>query len=558
MTILSITLREAMQIFPFSEAKLVAGKNGLDRLVESANIQEVPDVVKWLQGKEILFSAGYAFGGSPEAGCNLIRAVCERGAACLVLKPGQYLPEIPLQMIECANENNFPLLEIPGNLPYMDCMVPILERITQEQLYVLKRIENIHERLTQTIMRGEGLEGICTVFNRVISGPVFISTPEGTMLASCVEQIDDEQYDANTQDFIEEYCVNNAVSCMRRGKCNTLHMRNGKTLVGIPIFAQEEHLAYLFFDLLNREAKDMDLLLFEQTCSLIAIEILQEEAMIHQEQQMRVEFLEDLLNKRYNDERIMLRRGKYIGFDLNKKNFVFIVDEDDFEAHMDMMPKPLTEKEIQIIKRDILSFIHKEMERYTQKTLLLNSSIGIIGLCAVRNSAEDIHLCVKILGQIINLLKKQYPYLSFSAGIGGVRQGVSKVEAGWHEAELALRAGRVLKKESKDPRVSRFDELGCLCFLSENAGSKALHEYFDSNMSALINYDKKNNSELVHTLETYFNHGCNICRTAEELYVHKNSVVYRLKKIEALLGKDLADYQTSFDLQLCLKLINIV
>ncbi len=547
-----------MQIFPFSEAKLVAGRNGTDRLVESANIQEVPDVAKWLQGKEILFSAGYAFGGSPEAGCNLIRAVCERGAACLVLKPGQYLPKIPQEMIECANENSFPLFEIPSDLPYMDCMVPILERITQEHLYILQRIENIHERLMQTIMREEGLDGICAVLNRVISGPVFISTPDGTILASCVDKTDDDQYDSSIQDFIEEYCMKNTVSCMRRNKCNTILMENGSPLIGIPIFAQEEHLAYLFFDLLNQETKDMDLLIFEQTCSLIAIEILQEQAIIRQEQQIREQLLEDLLYKRYNDERIMLQRGKYIGIDLNKRNFVFVFDEDDFEAHMDLLPKTITEKEIQIIKRDIQTFIYKGMERYSHKSLLLNSGVGVIGLCAARNNSEDIQQCSEILGQIIDTLKKQYPYLSFSAGIGSVRQGVAKVEAGWHEAKLAIRAGRVLKKSSKNSRVSRFDELGCLCFLSENAGSKALREYFDSNMSVLRAYDQKNHAELVHTLETYFNYGCNLSKTAEQLYVHKNSVVYRLKKIETLLGKSLSDYETSFDLQLCLKLVNLV
>ena len=555
---MSITLHEALQIFPFSEAKLVAGKNGIDRLVESANIQEVPEVEKWLHGKEILFSAGYAFGGGAEEGCRLIRAVCERGAACLVLKPGQYLPSIPPEMIACANEYNFPLLELPSHIPYMDCMVPILERITQEQIYVLRRIENIHERLMQTIVRGEGLDGICTVLNRVISCPVFISTPTGTILAACVDQIDDVQYNSSVQDFFETYCTQNSIFRMKRNQCNTIFVGSGKQLICIPIFAQEEHIAYLIFDLLNQDANDMDLLVFEQASSLVAIEILQEQAIIQQEQRIREQFLEDLLNKRYNDERIMLRRGKYIGFDLNKKNCIFILDEDAFEKHINLLPKTMTEKEIQTVKRDILATIHTAMEQYPYKSLLLNSGVGVVGMCAIRNGAQDMQKCVKILNQLITDLKKKYPYLSFSAGIGGIQQGVSQIEPGWQEAKLALRAERALNKPGNRSRVSRFDELGCLCFLSENAGSAAMREFYDRNIHVLLEYDQTNHAELIHTLKTYYNCGCNICRTAEQLYVHKNSVVYRLKKVESLIGKSLSDYQTSFDLQLCLKLTNIV
>ena len=59
---MGIWLRDAMKIEPFSRAQLIAGIKGIDRMVVAANIQEVPDVDKWLYGGEILFTAGYAFG----------------------------------------------------------------------------------------------------------------------------------------------------------------------------------------------------------------------------------------------------------------------------------------------------------------------------------------------------------------------------------------------------------------------------------------------------------------------------------------------------------------
>lgn len=63
---------------------------------------------------------------------------------------------------------------------------------------------------------------------------------------------------------------------------------------------------------------------------------------------------------------------------------------------------------------------------------------------------------------------------------------------------------------------------------------------------------------MVATLDAFFANGQNLRRTAESLYVHKNSVIYRLHKIEDIIGSELSDPTTSFNLQLCLQLRNII
>ncbi len=73
-----------------------------------------------------------------------------------------------------------------------------------------------------------------------------------------------------------------------------------------------------------------------------------------------------------------------------------------------------------------------------------------------------------------------------------------------------------------------------------------------------IEYDQNNNAELLKTLECYFACKQNLRKTAEMLFVHKNSVIYRLNKIETLLGKELDNHQAAFDLQLCFKLGSIL
>ena len=54
----------------------------------------------------------------------------------------------------------------------------------------------------------------------------------------------------------------------------------------------------------------------------------------------------------------------------------------------------------------------------------------------------------------------------------------------------------------------------------------------------MIQYDRTHQSALVTTLRTYLDAGLNLTRTANALFVHANTVVYRLRRIRELSGRD--------------------
>lgn len=59
---------------------------------------------------------------------------------------------------------------------------------------------------------------------------------------------------------------------------------------------------------------------------------------------------------------------------------------------------------------------------------------------------------------------------------------------------------------------------------------------------------------LIHTLSVYLETHCQISETAKRLYVHRNTVIYRLEKCEELLGKSLKDADTTLRLRLALRI----
>lgn len=556
---MGIELREAMRIFPFSAAKLLGGQSGLSREVTSANIQEVPDVERWLKGGEILFSAGYAFQDAAH-GCAMMERLEKQNVAAVALKPGKYLPAIPAEMVQKADEIGLPLLELPENLPYMDCIVAIFERLTQKQLTVMRRVESVHDMLTQSILNKQGLEGISTTISHVFGNPVFIATPAGGLLAGKIPDTydpDGEGYLDTMRAFLEDYFARVDAQRLRQNQCNAIPFGREGRLVVVPICAHNEHIAHLVMDTSRYELSEMDLVAFEQAGPLVAVELLNEQAVWQREQKIREQLLEDLLMRRYSDEKMVLQRGRHLGFDISGKYCLFAIDAEAFEELLSGEPGfGGDENKVQQVKSQVQQLIRTGMEAYQRPSLILDRSMGAVGMVGVRGE-EDMLACAAAVEDIIASLDKLKTGLVFFAGISRVKQGIQHVEQAQREAVLAMRAGRRMHRGGTPTHTHSFGALGPLCFLCELGGSAAMRDFYEENMQALLQYDKNNNAELVKTLDCYFLCKQNLRKTADMLFVHKNSVIYRLNKIETLLGRSLDDPETSFDLQLCLKLASV-
>lgn len=90
-------------------AKVLAGSDGLGRIVSGVNIIEVPDVARWLAGGEFLLSSGYPFRQDGDSLAELLGELQAVGVAALGYKPGGWLDELPDVALAAANA--FDLIE---------------------------------------------------------------------------------------------------------------------------------------------------------------------------------------------------------------------------------------------------------------------------------------------------------------------------------------------------------------------------------------------------------------------------------------------------------------
>ena len=75
-----------------------------------------------------------------------------------------------------------------------------------------------------------------------------------------------------------------------------------------------------------------------------------------------------------------------------------------------------------------------------------------------------------------------------------------------------------------------------------------MKQFMEEVLGDLLEYDEKNHTQLIDTLWIYYESGCNMLKAAEKLFSHKNTVKYRLQRIQEITGRNLTNQFQSFEL----------
>lgn len=136
---------EVLGVSALADARLVAGRSGLERIIQRLNVTEVPDILAWVKPNELLLTTGYPLRNTQQSLAQLVADLDERGLAALAIKLGRYLDELPAEMLEEANRLGFPIIQFSGDVAFDDILNQVLTDILNRQAAVLARSEEVHE-----------------------------------------------------------------------------------------------------------------------------------------------------------------------------------------------------------------------------------------------------------------------------------------------------------------------------------------------------------------------------------------------------------------------------
>jgi purine catabolism regulator len=122
---------------------------------------------------------------------------------------------------------------------------------------------------------------------------------------------------------------------------------------------------------------------------------------------------------------------------------------------------------------------------------------------------------------------------SFSTGFGMFQPGVDGIAVGYRDAEMALQLGRTFHEKNF---CCHFNDLRVYRILTKFHDNEELKSIYSETVGKLVVHDKQNESGLTETLSTYLDCNTSLTETAKKLFVHVNTIKYRLQKIEELTG----------------------
>ncbi|WP_413099451.1 helix-turn-helix domain-containing protein [Streptomyces sp. Inha503] len=130
------------------------------------------------------------------------------------------------------------------------------------------------------------------------------------------------------------------------------------------------------------------------------------------------------------------------------------------------------------------------------------------------------------------------------------------VAAGYAEARRCLAALRVLGRAGQGAAAEDFGFLGLLLVGTREGApdGTGVQDFVHRTVGAVIAYDERRGTELIRTLDAYFAGGMSPARTKDALHVHVNTVAQRLERVGRLLGPDWQSPARSLEIQLALRL----
>ena len=194
--------------------------------------------------------------------------------------------------------------------------------------------------------------------------------------------------------------------------------------------------------------------------------------------------------------------------------------------------------------------LNKEVIKMKGRPMFMKFLNKFVLLFEAKENKETEHEIEKILRKL-DESEKFKGLISSTCILGAPYKDPGKFGQSYQEAKSLIPKKDLLPNPS-GKKVLSASSMGIYKYLFHGNDQREILEYCNNKLNKLEEYDHANGTFLQETLLAYYMNGFNSAKTADELFIHRNSLLYRLKKIEELLEIELTDYMEYLDLLNCI------
>ncbi|MCX5450467.1 helix-turn-helix domain-containing protein [Streptomyces libani] len=379
--------------------------------------------------------------------------------------------------------------------------------IIRDRSAVIERASDVHDRLTELVLRGGGVQDVAGAVAEVLHGEVEFTEPGGAP----AEALDRSRADGHA---------------VRDGADWVAAVGAGGEVLGALVLRGHPALDPVDQRTLERAAMVTSLLLLARRNAGEA------------EQRVRGELLDDLLNAADRDPRLLRERAARVGADLDAPHVVLAARTDG--------PRPDDAHSHGTDRHRLRSAAsHLAATRRGLAAVRDGGAVLLLPLGPDDDPAHTARETAARLGAALHLPVT----VGASAPVPAPAARPAAVADAYAEARRCREALGALGRAGQGAAAADFGFLGLLL-----ADTRDVDGFVHRTLGAVTDYDARRGTELLRTLGAYFACGMSPARTKDALHVHVNTVAQRLDRVSRLLGPDWQTPARALEIQLALRL----
>ncbi|MED4228377.1 PucR family transcriptional regulator [Neobacillus cucumis] len=523
---------ELLTIPQLTGMQVIAGDSGTEREVESVNMMDAPDIIQFLKKNEFLVTTAYHFKDHPYMLTELARAMAEQGCAGLGIKTKRFLDEVPEEVIKLANQVALPIIELPLELSLGEIVNLTFQTILDKRAAELQLVLETHKQFTTIIMQGKGIQLLLHDLSRIIDRPVQLIDQHHKPITQPITNLDFyELIDGITFQSSKPSPISFSI----------LSTKEECTL--FPVLISDKKYGFLIIIGKIDNTDQLTLLTIEQATNVISFSLMKEIALKQHDRSIRNDFFLHFLDGTLSSQEEIIGRAAEFSLQ-NQQMYICAVGKIDGQLQQ---PTYIQQHED---TDELFDFIESDLTEKTPHIHFFKKGERCILLFEVQENIPTPSEFVEA-----NLLQVQERVAKFfgktiSFGVSTLCQNFLQTKSAFKEAIDALSQGKLSKKKAYIQTYHTKD----IMELMRQIPLEDLKNYYTFALSGFNDTKIEEEQSLLETLSVYLETHCQISETAKRLFVHRNTVVYRIEKCEEILGRSLKDSETTLQIRLALRI----
>lgn len=418
----------------------------------------------------------------------------------------------------------------------------VLNWMEREQGRILGTSERFQQRLTELLIQGYGFS-ILQELKNFLGSDIFLLNKQHKVIAweggnrlpfNLVPFVTPKLSNFKSLDLTPQ-------TPLSPGNWNDSEYKD-LPLTWYPLAGQQGILGYIGLAAKPESINQVGRLFLYKTASLLYLELAKAQSIEDTERQHYRDFLFDLLYNNFDSLEVVQSRGKLWGMDLTKPHLVVVGEISGFDP----------DSSDPVLFQELLDNVSLVLRNHP-RTIFLERNDQIVLLFPLESMLplSQWHTTAKqLLNPLFNLPMKLPEDRQIIFGVGNLYASTRYIHRSFQEAKSALELGQLFHLKE---RVVSFQDLGVMRLLLK-LDQQELEDFRTEVLGALLKYDQENNLHLEETLLAYLSADGDLNLAGDRLFLHPNTLRYRLKKAAEVLDRDLASLENRMNLYVALKI----